>query len=195
VCSEGQGCWQGRYTLLGLGPAPHRPRAWLTPIVVTRVWMHILVLRMIFYCWEGSFAALHLYDSRNHSPLFLLPRICCEGSQDWYVCPGTTKPLHEHFCLGGMRWFGEWSLSGVRLLRGVPACGGVLVAALLRGLERGGTVLCSVSFKDLLGVKGCCYILTGDRISREVPPAPAVLLALPGQGGFEDLYLVCWKSD
>lgn len=35
---------------------------------------------------------------------------------------------------------------------------------------------------------------------REAPPASAIVLALPGQGGFEDeaamsLYLVCWKSD
>lgn len=40
----------------------------------------------------------------------------------------------------------------------------------------------------------------GDCVSMEVPPASAVVLALPGQGGLEDeaatdLYLVCWKSD
>ena len=73
------------------------------------------------------------------------------------MCHRITKPLHELFYLGCMRLVGEWSLLGVRLLHGVPACGRVVVTALLQGLEQSVTILCSVlcpvSFKDLLGYK------------------------------------------
>lgn len=59
--------------------------------------MYILVLGIIFCCWEASFAALLLCDKCNHSQLFLSCLMCCEGSQDPYVCPRTTKPLSELF--------------------------------------------------------------------------------------------------
>lgn len=106
--------------------------------------MYILVLGIIFYCWETSFAVLSLYDNCNHSRLFLSCLMCCEGSQHLYMYPGTTKPLHEFFCLGCMRLFGEWSLLGVRLLCGMPVCGRVVVTALLQGLEQSETILCCV---------------------------------------------------
>lgn len=93
---------------------------------------------------------------------------------------------------------------GMRLLCDMPACGKAVITALLQGLEHSITnfsfVLCPVSFKDLLGFKRLLLYLTGNCVSREVPPVSAAVFALPGEGGSEEEaarchYLVCWKSD
>lgn len=200
VCSKGQGCWQGRYGLLELGSPPCCPRAWLNPVVVTRVWMYTLVLGIFFCDWEASIAAIPLHDNRIHSWLFLSCLIPCEGRQDPYMCPGTTKSLQELFGRGCTRLFGD----GDKTAETCQRVGRVVITAVSQGLEQSLTVLCStwcpVSFKDLLGCKRFLLYLTGNHSSREVPPMSAVALALPGQGGFEDeaatsLYLVCWKSE
>lgn len=68
---------------------PRCPCAWLSPTVFTRVWMCILVLGIIFYCWEASFAALPLYDNFNHSWLFL-------------SCLMFVKVVRTHTCATGL---------------------------------------------------------------------------------------------
>lgn len=138
--------------------SPHCPYAWLSPVVATRVWMYVLGLGIIFYCWEASFAVLPLYENRNHSWLFRSCLMCCEGSQDLYTCPGTTKPLHE-LLLPWMHEFvwrveplgGETAARHTRVWQSGHHC-----SAAGAGAESNPTlcsVLCPVSFKDLLGCK------------------------------------------
>lgn len=71
--------------------------------------------------------------------------------------PGLPNLCLSFFCLGCMRLCAEWSLLRVRLLCGMAACGRVVVTAQLQELEQSVTiscsVLCPVSFKDLLGCK------------------------------------------
>lgn len=149
-----------------------------------------------FFLLLGSQLCSPLNDNCNHSWLFLSCLMCCEGSQDLYVCPGTTKPLQKLFCFRCVRLLGEWSLLGWDCC--VESQGGRQCSTTGAGAECNHFVLRVL--KNFWGVKGFCYILMGVCVLREVPPVSAVVLALSGLGGFEGeaamgLYLVCWRSD
>lgn len=72
-------------------------------------------------------------------PWLFLSCLCCKGSQNPYMCPGTTKPLHELFFLPRIHEV-IWRVDPL----GGAVCGRVIVITLLLGLEWSIITLCSL---------------------------------------------------